>query len=119
MIYLFHNIYGDADELIATKPQDCEAIPFGWTPEVEAYRNQKIAELNCNVSGLPAVIYFQPAYTITVVYEETGETKVFPEGNNWEEVMVYRMDKPWNWTEIQAEISRDKNKTIIVPSQEP
>jgi hypothetical protein len=113
MIYLFHNIYGDADELIASKPADCEAIPFGWTPEAEAYRNAKIAELNCVVSGLPAVIYFQPSYTITVIYP-SGQQDVYNEGNAWTEIMVYNMNKPWNWTEIQAEINRDKNKTIIV-----
>lgn len=113
MIYLFHNVYGDADALVAAKPSDCESIPFGWTPEVEAYRNAKIAELNCVVSGLPAVIYFQPAYTLTVIYPD-GTENIYNEGNIWTEVMVYNMNKPWNWDEIQAEINRDKNKTIIV-----
>lgn len=113
MIYLFYNIYGDADELIATKPEDCEDIPFGWTPEAEAYRNAKIAELNCVVSGLPSVIYFQPAYTLTVIYPD-GKQDVYNMGNAWTEVMVYNMPKPWNWTEIQAEINRDKNRIVIV-----
>jgi hypothetical protein len=114
MIYLFHNIYGDADDLIATKPTDCEAIPFGWTPEAEAYRNEKIAQLKCVVSSLPSVIYFQPEYTLTVNNQTNGETNVYSLGNCWNEVRVHEMPKPWNWTDIQAEINRDKTEVKTV-----
>lgn len=114
MIYLFYNVYGDADELIATKPVDCEAVPFGWTPEVEAYRNNLIAQLNCTVSGLPSVIYYQAPYTITIINDLTSEVTTLSAGDNWEEVAVFRIDKPWTWAEIQKEIDRDKNRTVVI-----
>ena len=110
MIYLFHNIYGDADELIATKPADCEAVPFGWTPEIEEYRNNLIAQLGCTVSCLPSVVYFQPAYTLTITNTTNNEIQIIQNGNKWEEIAVLHMEKPWIWTAIQAEIEKDKNK---------
>ena len=114
MIYLFHNIYGDADELIASKPADCEAVPFGWTPEVEEYRNNLLAQLGCTVSTLPAVVYYQAPYTTTITDISTNEVTTIASGGKWEEVGVLHMDKPWTWEAIQAEINRDKNKAITV-----
>jgi hypothetical protein len=113
MIYLFHNVYGDANELIETKPANCEAIPFGWTSKVEAYRNQKINELKCAVSGLPSVIYFQPTYTSTIIFS-TGEQEIYNFGNTWTEIRVHEMSKPWTWEKIQSEINRNKNITVNV-----
>jgi hypothetical protein len=114
MIYLFHNIYGDADELIATKPVDCEVIPFGWTPEIEEYRNNKLQELGVSVSGLPAVVYWQPTFTVTLINSDTQESKDVVTLDSWQVVWVYKMDQPWTWEAIQAEIDRDKNTTHIV-----
>ena len=44
--YLFHNIYGDAQNLIDTLPADVETISWGWDPATETVREAKIAELN-------------------------------------------------------------------------
>lgn len=119
-IYLFHNIYGDADELIATKPADCEAVPAGWDQAAEDYRNAVISTLDGidGYSCLPSVIYFQPSYTITVTDETTGQVTVTNCGNAWTEIRVEVMPKPWNWTEIMAIINEDKNKSIIYYSSE-
>lgn len=114
MIYLFHNVYGDTDELISAKPSDCEAVPFGWTPEVEEYRNNLVAQLGCTVSCLPSVVYYQPAYSITVTNTLTGEVTTTSLGGTWAEVPVLHMDKPWSWDAIQEEIVRDKNKVLTV-----
>ena len=43
MRYFFHNIYGDANDLIASKPQDVQAIPFGWDEQSELGRNQLLS----------------------------------------------------------------------------
>lgn len=118
MIYLFHNIYGDADELIATKPVDCEAVPFGWTPEIEEYRNSLIAQLGCTVSGLPSVVYYQASYTKTITNTSTNEVTVLSLGDKWEEILLANMDKPWSWAAIQEEINRDKNKTVVTDGSE-
>jgi hypothetical protein len=118
MIYLFHNIYGDADELIATKPVDCEAVPFGWTPEIEEYRNNLTAQLNCTVSALPSVVYYQAPYTLTVTNTLTNEVTTMTFGDKWEEVSVLHMDKPWTWVAIQEEINRDKNRTVVTDGSE-
>ena len=114
MIYLFHNVYGDTNELIAAKPLDCEVVPFGWTPEVEEYRNNLVAQLGCTVSCLPSVVYYQPAYSITVTNTLTGEVSTTPLGATWEELPVGSMEKPWSWDVIQQEIARDKNKNITI-----
>ena len=37
--YFFHNIYGDAQNLIDTAPEDVICIPAGWSPEAETNRN--------------------------------------------------------------------------------
>jgi hypothetical protein len=119
-IYLFHNIYGDADELIATKPADCEAVPAGWNQAAEDYRNAVIATLNGidGYSCLPSVIYFQPSYTITVIDNTTKEVQIVNCGNAWTEIRVEDMAKPWNWAAITSIIDSDKNKTVTYDSIE-
>lgn len=54
--YLFHNVYGDSDDLIASKPGWVECVPFGWSAEAEEYRNSILLGLNVSVSGLPSVV---------------------------------------------------------------
>ena len=57
MRYLLHNIYGDADDLIASAPDDVTCVPFGWDAETEAARNALLADLGvAGVSGLPALL---------------------------------------------------------------
>lgn len=72
MIYLFHNIYGDCDHLIATKPAEVTAIPFGWDTETETARNVLLAELNQSVPSLPCLlIEFEDGWrTVTFVASE-------------------------------------------------
>lgn len=114
MIYLFHNIYGDAQELIASAPSNCQIVPFGWTEEIEETRNAILNQLNVAVSSLPSVVYFQSAYTLTIVDSTANTTETKNLGNCWQAINVQAMNKPWNWTDIQAEIDRDKNTTVTV-----
>lgn len=97
MRYLFHNVYGDADELIASKPNDVVCIPFGWTAEIEEERNKKINELNVVVSGLPSLCYL--------------------EDNQYKEFRIDMLNKPWSWESIESAIAQTKN--IIVVTQNP
>jgi hypothetical protein len=95
-IYFFHNIYGDATELLATKPDDAIAVPFGWDPETEENRNNILSQLSTSVSGLPSVLYYQPASTIV----ENQSTIVVPA--YWAEFNFYDKEKPWTWSQYYS-----------------
>jgi hypothetical protein len=93
-IYFFYNIYGDADELLATKPSNAIAVPFGWDPETEQKRNEILAELNASVSGLPSVLYYRAEYEVTL---PDGTTMIVPA--HWEEFDFWDLPKPWSWSQ--------------------
>lgn len=94
-MYFFHNVYGDAKELLATKPDNVIAVPFGWDPETEKKRNEILSYLSTGVSGLPSVLYYMPESTI-VTYDST--IKTFPA--YWAEYTYYNKSKPWSWGEF-------------------
>jgi len=100
MRYFFHNIYGDANDLIASKPQDVQAIPFGWDEQSESERNQLLSELNCNVSCLPSLVYFRNEYTYPFE-DQNGNPVTITVPAHWEEIRVGDMEKPWTWEKIQ------------------
>jgi hypothetical protein len=83
-------VYGDADQLIETRPNDVSTIPFGWDEITENNRIKKLQELNASVSCLPSVQFF---------YDE-----------RWLEVRVEDMNKPWTWETIDNEIEKIKEK---------
>lgn len=57
MRYLFHNIYGDADNLIATAPDDVTCVPFGWDEQTESARDVLMQQLGIGgVSCLPSLV---------------------------------------------------------------
>jgi hypothetical protein len=103
MRYLFYNIYGDAQYLLDTKPEDVVATPFGWDEQTEANRNAMLQSLNVNTSCLPAVF----------VWLEDKE-KLDIDGNpytvlaHWHEIRIFDMEKPWNWEDIENEENRIK-----------
>lgn len=100
--YLFHNIYGDATELINTKPDDVILVPFGWSPDIENTRNFLLQELNLTgVSCLPSLIFWCPARTITVFNQNGSSVVNIPE--KWEEVAVGYLPQPWTWQQINAQ----------------
>ena len=89
--YLFHNVYGDADNLIASAPTDIATIAFGWDEKTESFRNQKLEELGvAGVSTLPALLFF---------YQDS-----------WHEIRVLDLPKPWNWVEIDEQIALKKSE---------
>jgi len=98
--YLFHNIYGDADELIATAPSNVIAIPYGWDEKTEEYRNQIIKAMKFTPSVLPSLIYLAKEIRIEE-HEQDGlwvpNTYIPP---RWQEVRIEDMPKPWNWADI-------------------
>jgi hypothetical protein len=115
--YLFHNVYGDADELIATKPNDVVAVPFGWTDEIEANRNAILAQLNCNNSVLPSVIFHvqEKMIEIGVWVDDHMELTMARLPEHYEEIRVFDMPKPWNWTDINNLIADFQMSTKIYP----
>ena len=54
------------DNLIATKPDNYELIKWGWAPDIETAREDKLTELGKpEIRGLPAVIYNRQAWKET------------------------------------------------------
>jgi hypothetical protein len=100
MRYLFHNVYGDADELIASKPEDVLAVPFGWETEVEEERNRILNELGVGVSSLPALVHFVEEYMDT-----SSASEPFLVPAHWKELRISDLPKPWTWAQIEATLA--------------
>jgi len=98
--YFFYNVYGDADELLATKPDNVIAVPFGWSEEVENYRNEVLDTLGVSVSTLPSLLFWGTDFTTINLQEQE---LLHPA--KWEEVRVLSLEKPWNWDDINECIS--------------
>lgn len=107
--YFFHNIYGDADELLASKPENVINIPFGWTEPVEENRQHVLHNLDATVSGLPSLAFWVEEYQFErfdEVYKE-NVTETIPA--HWEVLDIDRgIEKPWTWTKVQAKIDNWK-----------
>lgn len=103
MRYFFHNIYGDAQELLDTLPADVQAVPFGWTPDVEDARNQLLSQLNATVSDLPSVLFLRPAHIKQFLIDGQMTDVQVPEA--WNEIRVGDMSKPWTWQAIDQAIT--------------
>lgn len=128
MKYLFYNVYGDADELISTKPGDVIVVPYGWDEDTETKRNQIIFELNLNgVSGLPCYVFPHSKYKRLIPERQDRNLNLDQEGNvildedgnltfsediislpaevidipsGYFEVPIFTMERPWSWNEI-------------------
>jgi hypothetical protein len=102
--YLFYNVYGDADDLIANKPSNVILVPFGWDEETENNRNSILEELGRSVSCLPSLLFFGKEY---IAYGENDVERV--ESARWEEVRIGTLVKPWNWDDINTCIEEFMN----------
>lgn len=102
MRYLFYNIYGDADELIASKPSDVILVPFGWDPQTEENRNNIIFKLNCTVSSLPSLIYYKDEYSYQSEDQNKNPITILVPAH-WEEIRISDLPKPWTWQNIEAQ----------------
>jgi hypothetical protein len=97
MTYLFHNVYNEELELIDSAPENVECVPFGWSEEIETYRNLKLQELGIGVSSLPSVIAWKNECPIQV----EGVDMIIPA--HWEEIRLSDIEKEnWNWTYINS-----------------
>lgn len=93
--YFFHNVYGDADNLLATLPSDVIPVPFGWDPETEQKRNSIIAQLNCTVSCLPSLVYW---VNESSSIDRDGNTFTIP--GHWKEFRFEFENQPWSWDSV-------------------
>ena len=111
--YFFHNIYGDSQNLLDTKPSDVEAIPFGWDETAETVRNNKLTELNndnpefhkVGIGSLPTLIYWREAWTQEIIYEEDVLTQDNPA--QWFEVSfsdIFPDMSQWTWANMEQYI---------------
>lgn len=102
MMYLFHNVYGDAEGIIANKPEGVQCVPFGWTEEIETTRNQLIAQLGCSVSCLPSLVFPVPEKMVVtgVIVDGIMEESLARLPAHYEELRILDMPKPWSWNTI-------------------
>ena len=78
---LIHNIYGDADHLIVSAPEDVVCIARSWTPEAEAsLRELMDAQGVASISCLPAFL--------------------FRHDEGIYEIRVADLPTPWTWDDI-------------------
>ena len=107
-IYLFHNIYGDADELLKTKADNVIAIPAGWTEELETARNNMLAELNIGIGQYPAVVFWKKEQFVPKMFVGTEkETKEYYTDAKWDDIPVGDWpQEDWTWDKILFEIAK-------------
>lgn len=108
MKYLFHNVYGDCNELISTSPSDVQCVPFGWTEEIENYRNNLIKQLNIGISSLPSFVFNVPEKMLKTLVDVDGqveESLIRYDAYN-EVIGISNFPKPWNWETINK-VSND------------
>ena len=99
-IYLFHNVYGDADSLIANKPDNVITVPYGWDKNTEALRNAILDMLDIRINGLPTVVAWRPAYTVYSSHPD-DPPKIMPAG--WQTINLENISRyDWTWQYIQS-----------------
>lgn len=110
-IYFFHNVYGDADELIRLAPEEVIMIPFGWDEESEAKRNEIIEELGVVPSCLPSIMVWKDQDIIPSVTTLEGiEVPGITIDARWLEIPVGKSPKYlWNWMHIMSIVEAWKN----------
>ena len=113
LFYFFHNVYGDVDSLLSSKPSNVVSIPFGWTQAVEENRQSVLTTLNATVSELPSLAFWVDQYQFErfdIVYNENVKENV---NAHWEVLSIPRgVEGTWTWEKIQSKIDTWKaNKT--------
>lgn len=113
LFYFFHNVYGDVDSLLSSKPSNVVSIPFGWTQAVEENRQSVLTNLNATVSELPSLAFWVDQYEFErfdIVYNENVKENV---NAHWEVLSIPRgVEGTWTWEKIQSKIDTWKaNKT--------
>jgi|TARA_B110000211_G_scaffold22343_1_gene23067 hypothetical protein len=105
MRYLFYNLDSKKnliDNLIATKPDNYELIKWGWAPDIETAREDKLTELGKpEIRGLPAVIYNRQAWK-----ETYGNDDFVNKKQQWYAIpLCDESESNWNWTWINNQIT--------------
>jgi hypothetical protein len=83
--YFFYNVYGDSEELLASKPDDVIAVPYGLNEEAEYARHLLIAGTGIIITYIPSIF--------TEVTDEDGKT-------SWKEFRFEHKIKPWSWDQV-------------------
>ena len=130
--YLLYNPSGPAaDALLADLPDDVAPVPFGWTAEIEAARNNLLASLFgvSGISSLPCILYLElahdgvPEHWVEQRFVEqpaaawswdnivlwhanpimSGDRRTY-DGKTWESLLDYNVwQPPVGWREIVSE----------------
>lgn len=101
--YLFYNS-NDRPNLIQplldSKPNNVEVYKWGWTPELETIRENKLSELGVNCPSLPCIIYNRQAWTDN----SRGDDLSIAMPQGWFAFALPDDPNTWNWTWINEQI---------------
>jgi hypothetical protein len=104
--YFFYNVYGDSEELLASKPDDVIAVPYGLNEEAEYARHLLIARTGIIITYIPSIF--------TEVTDEDGKT-------SWKEFRFEHKIKPWSWDQVNdvVEVVPEATQVEVVPEASP
>ena len=106
-MYLFHNVYGDAEDLIKTAPYNVICVPFGWDEETESNRNRILSELNVGISVIPSLV----VYGTKISYDiRNNPISTAP---HWYPINFDHESKPWSWEQIGF-VSQEPRTELVV-----
>jgi len=94
-IYLFYNVFGDANELLKTKPNSVTAVSFGWDKETESKCDAVLDEIDLQVSSVPCIAYWDEHRTVPNL---DGSTYTFEP--HWRMAAFDHDAKPWSWNQM-------------------
>ena len=103
-LYLFHNIYGDAQSLIDSAADDVVLVPWGPAEAAETIRDNYINDMNKSPGSVPSVMYYKSAWTEDTFIAGEPFTQTF--GPEWTEIRLSDIEKDnWNWEYIRSIIT--------------
>jgi hypothetical protein len=98
--YFFYNVYGDSEELLASKPDDVIAVPYGLNEEAEYARHILIARTGIIITYIPSIF--------TEVTDEDGKTL-------WKEFRFEHKMKPWSWDQVNLDLAEVTQPVASIP----
>lgn len=103
----FYNPAHDAERRMASSaPSIVTRVPWGWTPEAEAYRNEMLATVGTPVPSIPALAIWREETTVVTGQDESGEDVTESVPAHYEVLTADdpRVPKPWDWRNLPGVI---------------
>jgi len=84
-VYFFYNVFGDANELLRTKPDSVTGVSFACDEESEARCDAVLDKIGFQPSSLPCIAYWE---------DQLGEP-------HWQMENFDHDAKPWSWNQLK------------------